>query len=835
MSASLEGLYASLSASKLGLKSSDAASRLATYGPNEAIPKKSHPLLHDILACFANPLVIILLLAAAASGSLGDVPDAVIIVTIVMLSTILNVVQTHHSRVEVEKLQSSLAPTATALRDGKLTEIARREVVAGDVVRISAGDLVPADCRLIEANDLHVMQAALTGESLPVNKRASGEALKSVAPSESEECVFLGTSVVSGVGLALVVNTGKSTLFGDIAQRLTSKPPETEFERGLRRFGGLILRTVVFLVLFVLLASVVLKRDPLQSLLFAVALAVGLTPEFLPMITTITLSRGAVFMARHGVIVKNLAAIQDFGSMDTLCSDKTGTLTSGQMKLEQIVDAMGRDDPDVLNYARVNSILETGIASPLDSIIVATVGKDASDASAAVKLGEAPFDFERRRMSIVAEWRNKPTLICKGAPEGILPVCKTLLQGGKEIPFEDALRASAVATYEKLSRDGYRVLAVASKAIEKKAGYSALDEADLTLVGYLGFVDPALPEALATINELRKEGIVIKIISGDNQLVTEHVCREVGLDPGKIVVGADIDSMSDVALQHVAEEGSVFARISPAQKNRIILALKARGHVVGYMGDGINDAPSLHSADVGISVSSAVDVAKDAADIILVKPGLQILKDGILQGRMAFGNVMKYLLMGTSSNFGNMFSMAGATVILPFLPMLPTQILLNNLMYDLSQVTIPTDKVDQSYISTPRRWDIGLIRNFMVIIGPLSSVFDFLTFWALLMLFHAGAKEFHTGWFVESLATQVLVIFVIRTMGSPWKSQPSRALAITTISITGLGCLLPFTPVARFLGFVPLPAGFFAFLVVAVLLYLGLVELVKRRLFGIEA
>jgi len=826
---SADELFSQLKSSAKGLTSADAADRLSLYGPNQTGEKKTHPLLHELLAAFSNPLVLILLMAAGVSASVGEGLDAGIIVAIIALSTTLNLVQTFRSQKAVEELQKSIAPTATALRDGAWQTVRRQDVVPGDVIRLQAGDLVPADCRVLEATDLHLQEAALTGESLPREKRAVVEAIASDLPSDNEACVFLGTSVVSGSGSVLAVRTGRATSFGEIAERLSQNAPVTEFEHGLRKFGGLIMRTVIFLLFFVFLASIAQKRDPLESLLFSVALAVGLTPEFLPMITTITLGRSAVYMAKKGVIVKNLASIQNFGSIDILCSDKTGTLTTGEMTLEKWIDVGGAASEEVLKFACINSRLETGISSPLDTAILAKSDGAGEDAT---KVAETPFDFERRRVSVVADCEGRRTQVSKGAPEGLLDVCTSYRVGGETKPLDEAGKKAALDANAALGDDGYRVIAVATRDIGSgDTDYKT--EQGLTLLGFLAFMDPPVPDALHTIHELYASGVDVKIISGDSPAVVGHVCKEIGLEAGEIVVGTDIDGMTDSALQHVAETTRIFARISPAQKNRIIVALRARGHVVGYMGDGINDAPSLHAADVGISVSNAVDVAKDAAGIILAKPGLRVLHDGILLGRIAFGNVMKYLLMGTSSNFGNMFSMAGATMFLKFLPMLPTQILLNNFLYDLSQVTIPTDKVDRSYLRKPRRWDIKQIRNFMLVIGPISSLFDFLTFYVMLKAFNAGEKEFHTGWFVESLATQVLVIFVIRTMGRPWRSRPSSPLAWTALVVVALSCILPFTPLGTILGFVPLPLSYFGFLALVVVVYLTFVEIVKRLLFGV--
>jgi len=626
-----------------------------------------------------------------------------------------------------------------------------------------------------------------------------------------------------------VVSTGARTSFGDIAARLASRSEQTAFDRGLKDFSLLLTRTVFFLVVFLIVVSLAKHRDPFQSLLFAVALAVGLTPEFLPMIVSVTLSKGARAMARKKVIVKHLSAIQNFGGIDVLCSDKTGTLTSGNMKLDRSVDPFGEPSPRVFTLAFLNSKFQTGIRSPLDMAVLQSPEPEA--ASGYEKRDEIPYDFERRRLSIVVERQSKRLLITKGAPEGILARSVSYETEGRTAVLDAATLVRCRKTYEELSRQGFRALAVAYTGVEARANYSADDERSLILAGFLAFADPPLPDAAEALAALRRDGVAVKIITGDGDLVAAHVCSQVGLESGKIVLGDELERMSDAALGHVAEVTTVFARVSPAQKNRILLALQHRGHVVGFMGDGINDAPSLHAADIGISVSTAVDVAREAADIILVQPGLDVLHSGIVEGRKAFGNVMKYLLMGTSSNFGNVFSMAGASLVLPFLPMLPTQILLNNFMYDLSQLTIPTDNVDDELLRTPERWDISLIRKFMVSIGPISSIFDFLTFYVLLRFFHANQVFFHTGWFVESLATQTLVLFVIRTTGNPLRSRPSWPLTATVLTIVAAGNLLPFSPLAGPLGFAPLPGSYYAYLAVATLMYLALVEFGKRFLF----
>ncbi len=810
-----------------GLTSEAAQQQLARVGPNEPTPVERAALLRQFLLFLTNPLVLILLLASIVSGVLGDLVNAIIIAVIVLLSVALNFIQTARSLRSAERLRAEVAPTATVMRDGAWQEIPRREVVPGDLIHLGAGDLVPADAQLLEAHDLHVQQAALTGESLPVEKEATKATKETTSPTEAQNRVFLGTSVVSGTATALVIATGRQTAFGDIAARLASKPPESEFERGTRRYGLLIMRTVLFLVLFVFLVNVVAHRDLFESLLFAIALAVGLTPEFLPMISTVTLGQGALHMARQKVIVKHVAAIQNFGSIDVLCSDKTGTLTSGDMTLSQMFDPLGQLSERVFSLAYLNSFHETGIKSPLD---VAILKHGQPDVETYRKLDEIPFDFERRRLSVVVEREGERLLITKGAPESVLLCCTSYELNGTVHPLDAQTQEQCEATFKHLSAQGYRVLAVAYRSLPAQATYHLQDERDLVLAGYLGFFDPPLEDSAEVLEALRRDGVEVKILTGDNELVTRHVCDQVGLKAGRIVLGEELDRMTDAALAHIAEQTTIFARVSPAQKNRIILALKNRSHVVGFLGDGINDAPSLHAADVGISVSTAVDVAKDAAEIILLQRSMRVLHQGILEGRKAFGNVMKYLLMGTSSNFGNMFSMAGAVLFLPFLPMLPTQILLNNFLYNLAQVTIPTDNVDASFVQKPHRWDITLIRNFMLIIGPISSIFDFLTFFIMLGIFHASEPLFHTGWFVESLATQTLVLFVIRTAGNPLRSRPSRPLAITTLLIVAIGLLLPFTPLANPLGLTPLPLSYFAFLAGMTVTYLLLVQLVKRRI-----
>jgi Mg2+-importing ATPase len=823
--ASIGQALAAAAATERGLSSPEAAARLRAWGPNELAPPRRFEAVRELFRYFANPLVLILLVASAVSAAFGQLVSAVIIALMLVLSVALNFTQAYRSQRAAARLRQQVGQTATVTRDGVARELPVREVVVGDLIHLKAGDLVPADCRLLSMKDLFVNEAALTGESLPREKQAIPGAQAPGGLGDAVTAVFRGTSVISGLAVALVVATGPATEFGRVAAGLVALPPETEFERGTRRFGFLILQVVIFLVLFVFLVNALLKRDLLETFLFSVALAVGLTPELLPMIVSVTLASGAVRMARKKVIVKQLAAIENFGSMDILCSDKTGTLTHGEITVDRHLNIMGESDEAVIRLAALNSVYQTGLRSPMDDAIL----KHEHPAIAQhQRVDEVPFDFQRRRVSVIVRDDGRRLLITKGAPESVLPACTALEVAGTAAPLDAAARATADALFRRLSADGYRALAVAYRPVGNQTAYSVADERELIFVGFAAFLDPPHEGVAETLRTLRADGIEVKIITGDNELVTQKICREVGLDPGVVVLGEDVERMSDPALGAVAERTTVFARVSPIQKNRIVRALHARGHVVGCMGDGINDAPALRSADVGISVQNAVDVARDAADIILLEKRLSVLHEGVIEGRRSFGNIMKYVLMGTSSNFGNMLSMAAASLFLPFLPMLPLQILLNNFLYDLAQVPIPSDRVDGTYMRKPKRWDIAFIRRYMLLTGPLSSVFDFATFAVMLWVFEAGPVLFRTGWFVESLATQTLVIFVIRTTGPPWRSRPSRGLAWGVSACAAAGALLPFTPLAPWLGFTPLPPLFFGFLLVMVVAYLGLMEVVKR-------
>ena len=808
----------------VGLTSAEAAARLRRFGPNVADPPRRLEALRELLRYFANPLVLVLLMASGVSAALGQVVNATLVGLMLVLSVALNFIQAYRSQQAARRLRDQVGQRATVIRDGRDADIPARDVVAGDAIRLAAGDLVPADAALLVAKDMFVNQAALTGESLPVEKHARPTATQAPEALDDAVSVFAGTSIVSGLGVARIVHTGPATQLGRIAAHLAARPPETEFERGTRTFGLLILKVVIFLVLFVFLVNAVARRDPFESFLFAVALAVGLTPELLPMIVSVTLASGAVRMARKRVVVKRLAAIENFGSMDILCSDKTGTLTRGEITVDRHVDLDGQDDETVIRLAALNSAFATGLRSPMDDAILRHEHPAVEQYR---RVDEIPFDFSRRRVSIVVENDSGRLLITKGAPESVLAACRGVEVGGVARPLDVDATATANALFRRLSADGYRVLAVAYRRVRPQDTYGTPDERDLTLVGFAAFLDPPRDGAAETIAALGRDGIEIKILTGDNPIVTDRICRQVGLDPGTIVCGDEVERMSDPALAAVAERSTVFARISPMQKNRIVLALRSRGHVVGCLGDGINDAPALRSADVGISVDTAVDVARDAADIILLDKALSVLHDGVVEGRRSFGNIMKYVLMGTSSNFGNMLSMAAASLFLPFLPMLPIQILVNNFLYDLSQVAIPSDHVDRSYLVKPRRWNVSFIRRYMLLLGPLSSLFDFATFGLMIWMFHADETLFRTGWFVESLATQTLVVFVIRTAGRPWSSRPSGALVAGVVGCLGTGLVLPFTPAAAWLGLTPLPARFFAFLAVMVTAYLALVEVTK--------
>ncbi len=813
-----------------GLSSNEANERAETFGPNTLSAHQGPSLIRQFIARFKNPLVVVLLLASFVSALTGEVTNFAIISGIVLLSVSLDFVQEFRANAAADQLRQSVSVRTTVLRDGKPIEIPVRDVVPGDVALLSAGDLVPADALVLEAKDFFVNQSLLTGEAYPVEKHPGVLAETETDLQDASNAVFMGTSVIGGSARVRVVHTGAQTAMGDIADSLQKPTPATSFELGARRFGMLIMRLTVVLVLFVLLVNAWFHKPWLESFLFAVALAVGLTPELLPMVVSVTLSRGAIRLAKLQMIVKRQTAIQDLGSMDVLCTDKTGTLTEAKIRLERHLDLNGQGSPRVLELAYINSFFETGLKSPLDEAIL---NHETIDVSAWTKIDEIPFDFERRCVSVLVDNGQQRWLVVKGAAEDIARLCTHVeVRAGDQVDqheVDDAISQTISERYHALESDGLRVLGVAWREVPRDQAAAVVnDESALVLAGFAAFLDPPKESAAPALAKLQQAGVAIKVVTGDSDLVTRYVCQQLNIDVTGVMTGKEIAQLDDQTLQRRVEMANLFCRVNPGQKQRVILALKANGHVVGYMGDGINDAPSLHSADVGLSVDSAVDVAKAAADIIMLKQDLNVLHAGVLEGRRTFGNIMKYIMMGTSSNFGNMFSMAGAALFLPFLPMLPTQILLNNILYDISEIPIPLDEVDAEETAKPRVLDLDFIRNFMLVIGPISSVFDFLTFYVLLEILKADEKLFQTGWFVESLCTQVLVIFVIRTRGNPFRSRPHPLLTFTSLAVVAIAVGLPLTPIGAQLGFVAPPAYFYGILAAMVLTYLGVVEVVKR-------
>jgi Mg2+-importing ATPase len=756
---------------------------------------------------------------------LQDWTDAVIILLIVLGSAGLSFVQEYSAGQAAGRLRAQLALKATVLRDGAPQAVPTETLVPGDVLLLAAGSLIPADAVLLEARDCFVNQAVLTGETFPVEKQPGP-----VAPAASlagrTNVVFMGTTVRSGSARALVVQTGTATAFGQIAHRLALRPPETEFERGIRRLGYLLTEVMFLLVLGIFAANVFFHKPVLDSLLFSLALAVGLTPQLLPAIINLNLSRGAQAMAARGVIVRRLTAIENFGSMDVLCTDKTGTLTVGVVQLDGALDATGAPSEMVRRYAWLNAHFQTGLPNPLDEAIVAA-GPAAEGYS---KVDEVPYDFVRKRLSIVVTTpAGALLLITKGALENVLAVCAQVQEGDAVVPLDGARLEALRQQYLAWSEQGYRVLGVAVHPVEPRAQpYTVAHERELTFVGFLLFFDPPKPGVAEAVADLRALGVQLKVITGDNHLVARHLAAAIGLEVEGVLTGAQLDDLHDDALLHLAERTTLFAEVDPNQKERLIRALQKTGHVVGYMGDGINDAPALHTADVGISVDSAVDVAKEAAEFVLLKQDLAVLHQGIVEGRRTFANTLKYVFMATSANFGNMFSMAGASLFLPFLPMLPKQILLINFLTDLPEMTIAGDQVDPEFIQRPHPWDIHFIRRFMLIFGPLSSVFDYLTFGALLWLVRANEAQFHTGWFLESVLSAGLIVFALRTRLPAARSRPARALVLTTLAVVLVTLALPYTPLAGLLGFTPLPPLLLLVIAGIVATYFGAAEGVKR-------
>jgi Mg2+-importing ATPase len=828
-----EELAASLGSSAAGLTSARAAALLAAQGRNSVEDRPRLAALRLLVAQFQSPLVLILAFAAGVSLVLQQWIDAAIILTIVLGSSLLGFYQEHRASRAVAALRSRLALTARVLRDGQARNLPVTEIVPGDVVLLSAGNLIPADGRVLSAEDFLVSEASMTGESFPVEKRP-GTVAPDAPLTRRTNTVFLGASVRSGTARVLVTATGTQTEFGTIAARLRARPPETDFARGVRRFGDLLIRVMMVIVLFVLAVNVALDRPVVESLLFAAALAVGLSPELLPAIISVTLSAGARAMAKRGVIVRRLDAIENLGSMTILCADKTGTLTEGRIVLQGTLDAAGAASDEVSRLAFLNAAFETGIENPLDAALMAAGQAAGLSAEGLTKIDEIPYDFVRRRLTIVvaADGRDRHEMITKGAFAEVLGVCSALGDGAADRPLDATGRAALAARFESLSADGLRVLALATRRFAPRPDYDRADESEMTFRGFLLFQDPPKADAAQAIADLAATGIAIKVISGDNRFVSAHVARAVGLDPAALLTGQEIAAMPDEALWHMAPRTDLFVEIDPQQKERIVRALQRTGHAVGYLGDGINDAPALHAADVGISVAGAVDVARESADIILLSRDLSVLREGVEGGRRTFANTVKYISITTSANFGNMVSMALATPFLPFLPLAAKQILLNNFLSDLPSVAISSDNVDPERVAAPQRWDLGEIRRFMIVFGLISSVFDLLTFAVLLHVLKAGQPLFQTAWFIISLLTELAVVLVLRTRRPALQSRPSRLLLWSTLAVGAATFALPYLgPVSAIFGFVPLSAGEIGILVLILAGYILATELAKARVF----
>ena len=827
-----EDLFATLQSSPQGLSGASAQERLNKFGHNELQGhKKSAPLLL-LLGQFKSPLVLILVFAAIISVVTGEWIDASIILAIVIASAVLGFIQEYGASNAVEKLRSRVTLKVNVLRDGERQTILAEEVVPGDVVLLSAGSIIPADGVVIQADDFFVNQAVLTGETFPVEKKA-GTVAEGASLAERTNCVFMGTNVSGGSARLLIVETGRRTEFGQIAEKLNLRPPETEFERGIRKFGSMLSQVMMVMVLVVFAINVFLKKPVVDSLLFAVALAVGMTPELLPAIISITLSKGAQSMAKKGVIVRQLASIENFGSMDVLCTDKTGTLTLGVVSLDGALDPLGDASDQVFLNAYLNAHFQTGLVNALDEAILQHAQPEIGRFN---KTEEIPYDFVRKRLSISVQdttlQKSTYTLITKGALDNVLEASTHILEDGQAVLLDKKRQDALQVKFADWSEQGFRVLGVATKEVAPQPEYPVEEECDMTFIGFLLFFDPPKPDIQKTIIDLKNLGVTLKIITGDNRRVALHVAQATGMPVTGILTGAELNQMRDEALWRRADQANLFAEVDPNQKERIISALRKTGHVVGYMGDGINDAPALHAADVGISVENAVDVAKEAADFVLLEQDLDVLRLGIEEGRHTFANTLKYVSMTTSANFGNMFSMAGLSLFLPFLPLLPKQILLNNFMTDLPAMTLATDSVDPEMADKPRRWDVNSIRNFMIVFGLISSVFDYITFGVLLLVLRAGETQFRTGWFIESSLTELFILLVVRTRRSLFKSKPGKWLWISTLLVALATLILPYLPgVGPIFGFTPIPPLMMALLLVITGLYVVANEIAKRIFF----
>jgi Mg2+-importing ATPase len=825
---------AELGACARGLSARQAADRLQRYGASTVVSQVELTAVRLLLRQFASPLVLILIFGAVVSLFLRQWLDAVIILTIVLGSTLLGFTQEYRASAAVAELRRRLALTARALRDGVITVIPASDIVPGDVIMLSAGNLIPADGLVLEAKDFLVTESNLTGESFPVEKQP-GVVGPDASLSARTNSVFFGTSVRSGTATVLVVETGARTAFGDIAAALSAQAPESEFVRGIRQFGYLLVRVMIVLVLFVLVVNQLLGRPAIDSFLFAVALAVGLSPELLPAIISVTLSAGARAMARRGVIVRRLEAIEDLGSIDVLCTDKTGTLTQGVIALNDVVDSAGQPSDGVRCLAFLNASFETGIENPLDAAIVAAGQRDGLSNETYQKIDEIPYDFIRKRLTIVAADKSDPTchlIVTKGAFDTVLAACTTVQRDGGEVSLDSEERAGLDRFYREKGEQGFRVLAVAVRRVPAKRRYSHDDERDMCCVGFLLFSDPPKPGVEQTIRDLAALGIRIKIISGDNRYVTAHLASTIGLDPGAMITGAQLAKLKDESLWHLADKTTLFVEVDPQQKERIVRALQKTGHGVAYLGDGINDAPALHTADVGISVDQAADVARESADVVLLQPDLDVLRQGIEDGRRTFANTLKYICITTSANFGNMVSMALVSGFLPFLPLAAKQILLNNFLSDLPSMAISTDDVDPERLAQAQHWNVHEVQWFMVVFGLISSLFDALTFLVLLYVFAANEASFQTGWFVASLLTELAVVLVLRTQRPALRSRPSRLLLWTTAAVALIAIALPFSgPLASVFGFVPLTADLLGALLSIVVAYILVTEAAKLYFF----
>jgi len=839
---SSEEALAAMGVAAVGLSAEQAEKAAEEFGANDLFRRKEKGFVGEILQRCRNPLVIQLLVICVVSLCMGDLRSATVVVAMVFLSVGLAYFQEHRSGKAVEKLREMVQTQCLVARDGIEVEIPASEIVPGDIVTLQAGAIIPADLRLIAAKDFFVSQSSLTGESMPVEKSADPSDMSGRGVIELANACFQGSNVLSGSARGLVVNTGLRTYFGSISEKLSGDRVHTSFDRGIAGFTWLMIRFMLVMVSVVFLIVGITKGNWAEALLFALSVAVGLTPEMLPMIVAVNLSKGAMAMSKKKVIVKRLNSIQNFGAIDILCTDKTGTLTQDRVILEKHVDVANRESEDVLRYAYMNSYYQTGLRNLLDRSVLSHTDLDVDRNCR--KVDEIPFDFQRKRMSVVVDYESDHVLICKGAVEDIYKAC-THYQVDDEIHVMiDLIKNDLLEEYEELSRDGYRVLGIAYREFpQTKQVFSVADESDLILLGYIAFLDPPKESAAKAIASLKQYGVATKILTGDNALVTKKICKDVDLEVDEVISGDRLIGMDEDELGALAEKHNVFARLTPAQKESIILALQKRGHVVGYMGDGINDAPSMRVSDVGISVDTAVDVAKESADIILLEKSLMILEDGIIEGRKVFANIIKYVRMGASSNFGNMFSVVGGSYFLPFLPMAPIQVLVNNLLYDASQVGIPSDHVDPEYLTTPRQWNIANIQRFMLQIGPISSIFDYATYFLMLYFFNCilfaapgtGAADkayyeslFHTGWFVESLLTQTLIVHIIRTRKIPFlQSIASPFLLLTTGIVMAIGAALPYSPFANYLGLVPLPGIYWLWIILFLVCYSFLTHFVK--------